>query len=181
MVAKVVAVHAEKRRAEYRLTELPIKLGLLGNEGYWSDSVPWYEWMTEPQILQPCAEECHLPIYELANVIAYQIRPINWQVFSWMGMALQGREYEEILTNSLSKHATLLVEMRKKRQSDAKAAANALHNKPGGSRSKQAAIRIAWQSGKYVSRDVCAEQECAHLDMSFSAARKALRNVQKTT
>ena len=98
VVAEVVARHAENRRREYKLSEQPIKRGLLEVEGYWSDSVAWYEWLTEPQILQPCAEECGLPIYELANVIAYQIRPINWQVFSWMGLALQGREYEEIIS-----------------------------------------------------------------------------------
>lgn len=54
--------------------------------------------------------------------------------------------------------------------------ANALHNKPGGNRDKQNAIRSAWASGKYSSRDICAEQECAGLSMSFSTARKALRN-----
>ena len=58
-------------------------------------------------------------------------------------------------------------------------AANALHDKPGGSREKIAAIRDLWASGKYSSRDLCAEQECAHLDMSLSAARKALRNTPK--
>lgn len=50
------------------------------------------------------------------------------------------------------------------------------HSKPGGSRSKQEKIREIWASGKYSSRDICAEQECAALGMSFSAARKALRN-----
>lgn len=60
-----------------------------------------------------------------------------------------------------------------------RAAANTLHNKPGGSREKNAAIRDLWASGKYSSRDLCAEQECAFLDMSLSAARKALRNTPK--
>ena len=40
----------------------------------------------------------------------------------------------------------------------------------------KAAIKAAWASGKYSSRDVCAEQEAAALGMSFSIARKALRN-----
>lgn len=60
-------------------------------------------------------------------------------------------------------------------------AANALHGRPGGSREKQAAIKAAWASGKYTSRDVCAEQECASLGVSFSAARKALRNTPDPT
>ena len=57
-----------------------------------------------------------------------------------------------------------------------KHAADALHDKPGGNREKQASICSAWASGKYSDRDLCAEQECAALNMSFSTARKALRN-----
>ena len=62
------------------------------------------------------------------------------------------------------------------RKQTAKAAANARHNQPGGSRDKQRQIREIWATGKYSSRDICAEEECAALGMSFSAARKALRN-----
>jgi hypothetical protein len=65
------------------------------------------------------------------------------------------------------------------RTQTAKAAANARHNRPGGSRDKQRQIREIWAMGKYSSRDICAEEECAALRMSFSAARKALRNVPK--
>lgn len=57
-----------------------------------------------------------------------------------------------------------------------KAAADTLHSRPGGPRQKAAEIRQIWASGRYSSRDVCAEQECAALGMSFSSARKALRN-----
>lgn len=60
-----------------------------------------------------------------------------------------------------------------------KVAADARHDKPGGAREKAAAIRAIWASGKYSSRALCAEQECAALDMSFDAARKALRNTPK--
>ena len=54
-------------------------------------------------------------------------------------------------------------------------AAEILHGRPGGSRSKAAEIRSLWASGKYSSRDICAEQECGALELSFSTARKALR------
>lgn len=62
-----------------------------------------------------------------------------------------------------------------------KAGANRLHDKEGGSRWKTAEIRRLWQTGKYSSRDRCAEEECAGLDMSFSSARKALRNESEPT
>lgn len=58
----------------------------------------------------------------------------------------------------------------------ARNSANARHSKPGGAREKQQKIREIWASGKYTAKDICAEQESAGLGMSFSAARKALRN-----
>lgn len=63
------------------------------------------------------------------------------------------------------------------RRQTAKAAANAKHDQPGGSRDKQKQIREIWATGRYSSRDICAEKECAALKMSFTAARKALKNM----
>ncbi len=65
------------------------------------------------------------------------------------------------------------------RSQNAKKAADARHSKPGGSRDKQKQMREIWASGKYTSKDRCAEEECGALDISFSAARKALRNQPK--
>lgn len=62
------------------------------------------------------------------------------------------------------------------RSQTARTAANAKHDKPGGSRDKQGRMRGLWASGRYSSRDLCAEQECSALGMSFSTARKALVN-----
>lgn len=59
--------------------------------------------------------------------------------------------------------------------------ADVVHNKPNGSREKRSKIRELWASGKYTSRDICAEQECAALAMSFSTARKALRGTPDPT
>ncbi|MDP3761531.1 MAG: hypothetical protein Q8R01_13545 [Ramlibacter sp.] len=56
-----------------------------------------------------------------------------------------------------------------------KTAAEARHSKPGGSRDKARRIQAIWATGKYSNRDLCAEEECGALGMSFSAARKALR------
>jgi hypothetical protein len=61
------------------------------------------------------------------------------------------------------------------RSRNAKAAADARHSKPNGSREKQAQIREIWASAKYSTRDLCAEEEYAALGISFSTARKALR------
>jgi hypothetical protein len=55
-----------------------------------------------------------------------------------------------------------------------RAAADALHSQPGGSRDKRQAMLNSWASGKYTTRDMCAEEECAGIGLSFSKARKHL-------
>ena len=85
--------------------------------------------------------------------------------------------------DSLFVEANNQIQQREKRQwfrerqsKMGRASAEARHSMPGGSREKQEKIRQIWATGKFTSRDVCAEQECAGLGMSFSTARKALRN-----
>ncbi len=67
------------------------------------------------------------------------------------------------------------------RKQRAKAAADARHDHPGGSRDKRSQIRRLWATGNYRSRDACAEQECTALGMSYSAARKALQGTPEPT
>jgi hypothetical protein len=55
-----------------------------------------------------------------------------------------------------------------------KNAAEKHYSASGGSREKRNQICELWASGKYSSRDICAEQECAALGMSIATARKAL-------
>ena len=62
------------------------------------------------------------------------------------------------------------------RSQNARNAANVLHDKPGGNRDKQRQIRKIWATGKFSSRDRCAEEEYAALKMSFAAARRALKS-----
>jgi hypothetical protein len=93
----------------------------------------------------------------------------------------QGNELgldQGMLTRIFDDSATSLgsVSWRKKKAQDA---ANIRHNKPGGSRDKQQRIRQIWASGKYSSRDLCADEEAAALGMAPSTARKALRNTPK--
>ena len=55
-----------------------------------------------------------------------------------------------------------------------KKAADALHDQPGGSRDKKAAILAIWASWKYWDRSVCAQEECQGLGLSYDKARKHL-------
>lgn len=54
--------------------------------------------------------------------------------------------------------------------------AAARYEQPGGTWEKHAKIRAAWAEGRFASRDACARAMSADLNMSFSAARKVLRN-----
>ena len=85
-VAKAVAASTEKRRAEYRRKEKPI-LGLLGGTYYYSETVPWYEWMEETEVLGSCADSIGMSIVKLSNAIATRIQPPNWKVFALMALA----------------------------------------------------------------------------------------------
>lgn len=63
----------------------------------------------------------------------------------------------------------------KARKASSKNALDVKHNKPGGAHHNKKRILEAWATGRFKSRDVCADQEydeCGY--KSFSAARKAL-------
>ncbi|MCP3679415.1 MAG: hypothetical protein GY782_03755 [Gammaproteobacteria bacterium] len=89
----------------------------------------------------------------------------------------KSKQQSRRLLSSAAQHITPLnpdINSPEWRSQNARNAANARHNQPGGSREKQKKIRAIWATGKYTTRDICAEEECADLNMSFSAARKAL-------
>lgn len=50
-----------------------------------------------------------------------------------------------------------------------------------GHKAKRESILQLWASGKYTTRDRCAEEECAALNMSYSVARRTLRNTPDPT
>lgn len=86
------------------------------------------------------------------------------------------REIEDRITDQITDEGLRVIESASRR---GKAAADARHNKPGGSRANREEMRRLWASGKYSGRDICAEQECGALGISFSAARKALTGTPK--
>lgn len=88
---------------------------------------------------------------------------------------------QEVLDIQPVNALTLAHLIRLERNRTGKKAADARHDAPGGAREKQVRIREIWATGKYSSRDICAEQEFAGLDWSFSSARKALRKTPKPT
>lgn len=128
----------------------------------------------EANDLEIQAKNCHLEGQELLIESLHLIVEHQRQIIKTVA---ELNELADICSNAAEEgEANCEKYLRKKK---AIKAANALHDLPGGSRAKQENIRTIWASGKYTSRDICAEQECAALEMSFSAARKALRNTPK--
>ncbi len=80
-------------------------------------------------------------------------------------------EAKDVITEKLIASGNKKIEDASRR---GKIGANALHSKANGTREKRAAIQAIWASGKYTSRDICADEEWAGLKMSRSTARKAL-------
>lgn len=93
---------------------------------------------------------------------------------------LTSTDEARIVSDETTTHATAIGELTVGspawRKENARTAANSKHDRPGGSRDKRRQICEAWASGKYSSRDTCAEQECAALGISYSTARRALNN-----
>ena len=82
--------------------------------------------------------------------------------------------YGEVYSLLSSLHSYINIRVFKNHSDIAKNGANKRHDMPNGTRAKRKNIVNLWASGKYSSRDICAEQECAALGMSYSTARKAL-------
>ena len=119
-VAELVSKHAEKRRTEYRNNEIhgmfpESEIQVIKSKGplteiyystkFWSDYIPWYEWMTESDVLSLCAKESGLEVCELAEFIADELKPKNWQVFSWMALAYRLSQHGNTLLAVLNEHA----------------------------------------------------------------------------
>lgn len=142
---------------------------------------------TKDQLINLCAlqivavGECEDSRKELLEIInTYEIQ-INFSLAALEHGNVEATFLTDYFRDWPTKQAKLIervsvIAKRNQHISAAKHAANSRHNKPDGSRYKQEKIREIWACGKYTSRDICAEQECAALNMSFSTARKALRN-----
>ncbi len=148
--------------------------------------------LTKGQLIQMCAalivsgNEREASREELVEMIDIYETQINFSLAALKHGNLEAKMLTDYFRDWPTKQSELIervsvIAKRNQHISAAKHAANSRHSKPGGSRDKQEKIRTIWASGKYSSRDICAEQECAALDMSFSVARKALRNTPDPT
>lgn len=97
--------------------------------------------------------------YELAE--AYMAVTANAQ----SKIAKQNREHIQ---------HSITVGVKEQRKAQARKGADTVHNKAGGSRDRKAQAQAIWAEGNYTSRDICAEQECAALGVTFKTFRDYL-------
>lgn len=121
-IAVALSEASETERQRYKKTETPFRRGLLSNEtGYWSDGVPWFEWVSDVQTLDRCAKGLDITLADLADTIAYRFKPTNWLMFSWMAEAIRGRASSEAIVGLVERLSTKIVADRKHRQAGARA------------------------------------------------------------
>ena len=182
-MAKLLAPEIEKERTRLMRSMRPfIRDHPLVGKGLCKpvSELPWYELLARLEILKRVCNKRGIALEVTCMTIWRFLTPPNWQVFFWMDRCLQSNGHSAIKDWKFKEHLQITVrearlETARIASQRGKAAADALHGKPGGNRDKAEAVRAAWASGKYSSRDICAEQECAALGSSFSTARRALR------
>ena len=142
--------------------------------GKWIDREGAIQMLALLMVMNEDAEKREIELDEIATRLGQMAKDSNAQVIAVCEL---GRD-----ALKMGKSAVVqLVAEKVKAKKRAKSAANVRHDMPGQSRAKRKAMLAAWASGKYSSRDICAEQECAGLNMSFSTARKALIGTPKPT
>lgn len=118
-------------------------------------------------------DEYRLAFHENGLTLAKEVKALDEK--------LKIGRYELLLARLKEVHLVFNHGVTLQKKTHARNAANARHSAPGGSQEKKRQMCALWASGKYSSRDVCAEQECSAVGMSFSTARKALRGTPAPT
>jgi hypothetical protein len=178
-IAEIIGEETEKERARQKgLIQEPVSvLGLGWNPYSHINSQNWDDLFVRPSIVSICSERTKISENKLIDFVLMKCNPNNWNAVLWMSIAYQNIEHAALM--QIEKQ--MLQKSLEKRQAEeaskkARAAAEARHSKPGGSRDLQKKMQEAWASGKFGTREECAEQEYAAIGFrTIGAARRALQ------
>lgn len=101
-LARLISAHVELYRADLTLSEIkqykksskPPPVGLLGGVLYPSEATPWYELLTNLEVLKAIVSDTNWELDVLCKGIVRNLKPPNWEVFFWMGIAIESDRHE---------------------------------------------------------------------------------------
>lgn len=108
-LARVVSEHIERYRLELIASEPPLE-GLLGGVLYTSEATPWYELLTNGEILKAIVRDTSWELDTLCKVIVEKLKPPNWELFFWMGHALKAIRDQDIADRDKGAMQKLFIE-----------------------------------------------------------------------
>lgn len=178
MLAKIISDETEKKRESERVRNEMVPQGLLGTMIDYVDTKHWDEYLQDTGVLSACAGRAGVKRTRVLDFAIEKCSPSNWRALFWMHAW-----YEQIYRNTEADMAEAAKDLEKLYETSkaeearvkAKAAADARHGKPGGSRELKEKIRAIWATGKYESRARCAEQEFESIGFNtYDTAKAAL-------
>jgi hypothetical protein len=143
------------------------------------DSMDWEDLLLQPEAVNRCSVETGSKPVEIIRLVLTHCRPENTNAFFWMhcfhtlAVDAEEKKWRVALQTAQMTKKQLDQTATEKKTAQAKKMArtkNAVH----GERSD--AIRAAWASGIYATRDLCAEEEWEHLGFgTYGTARRHLQ------
>jgi len=93
-LARVISVNIELYRLDLIGAEPP-REGLLGGVFYTSEATPWYELLTNGEVLKAIVRDTSWELDTLCKVIVEKLKPPNWELFFWMSQAIKANRDED--------------------------------------------------------------------------------------
>ena len=110
-LARVISVNIELYRLDLIGAEPPLE-GLLGGVFYTSEATPWYELLTNGEVLKAIVRDTSWELDTLCKFIVKKLKPPNWELFFWMGHAIEADRDGERLEKLFSDAREALIDAR---------------------------------------------------------------------
>lgn len=108
-LARVISVNIELYRLDLIGAEPPGE-GLLGGVFYTSEATPWYELLTNGEVLKAIVRDTSWELDTLCKVIVEKLKPPNWELFFWMGHALKAFRERDIADRDQGRMRKVFIE-----------------------------------------------------------------------
>lgn len=156
--------------------------GLLRRNRDKVDSMNWEDLLLRPETIQRCAADAGITEPEVIKIVLRHCRPQNLSAFYWMN-AFYGKP--DKVEQKVPWPLVVQIARAAKTHTEQVATKKAAKNASDGGKAKNAphadradAIKMAWASGMYATRNLCAEKEWRSL--GFKTEETARRRLTGT-